>query len=324
MAPSPDPQLQKIADLVLRKRLQQHGERLTKCKKDVEKDATRHNLPSGRHLRELLVTAWCEAFETHCEQARRDLLGLMRTFDALSSAESFREKFDAHVDAAAAKLKQRLANTDFRGIPSAGSEQNRIANVASRIKTRSRQTLQEEVERAIREREAAEILMPSLGELDDRLPLNRRGSFDRDLAERVKAAQESDEPLSLVMIDLDHFKSVNDRHGHPVGDEVLLAAARLVGKRVARKGKAYRYGGEEFALLLPNYSAEETLGLAERIRKDIEMAAISSKKLNVTASFGVACLPDHASNPKALLQKADAALYRAKHEGRNCVRAEGE
>ena len=138
----------------------------------------------------------------------------------------------------------------------------------------------------------------------------------------VRAA-DGDDPVSLVMIDLDHFKSVNDRHGHPVGDEVLLEVAGRVVRRASRKGKAYRYGGEEFALLLPGYSAEEAVGLAERIRKDLEQATLSSKSLKVTASFGVACVPDQAPDSKTLLEKADAALYAAKKGGRNRVRAEG-
>ncbi len=154
--------------------------------------------------------------------------------------------------------------------------------------------------------------------------MNRSRAFDRDLLETVKAAKRTEEPLSLVMIDLDHFKSVNDQHGHPVGDEVLLAVAELVIKCVGRKGRAYRYGGEEFALLLPNYSVEEAVCLAERIRKDIEGAVVSSQHLNVTASFGVACVPENASDPKTVLEKADAALYEAKNLGRNCVRVGGD
>ncbi len=324
MASSRDSHLQKIADLVLRMRLQEHEERLKMAKKEVEKEAARQNVPRGQAVRGLLVNAWSEALEKHCDQAVRELVGLMRTFDALSSAEMFRKKFEEHTDSAAAQLVQRLNSAGNSS--SAAAEKNRITNVASRIKTRARQTLKEEVEKAEREREAGEILTSSGGEMDDRLPLYRRATFDRDLTEMLKAAKKNEVPLSLIMMDLDRFKSVNDTHGHPVGDEVLLVAAERAGRRLQGKGKAYRYGGEEFAILLPNYSAEEAVGLAERIRKDIEKTPMSSKKLKITGSFGIASAPDHApanaKDAKVLLRRADDALYRAKEEGRNRVRSE--
>ncbi len=161
-------------------------------------------------------------------------------------------------------------------------------------------------------------------DLDDRLPLFRRRVFDSDLVGTVEAAIRTQEPLTLIMIDLDRFKAVNDQHGHLVGDEVLLDLSQRVAKRIRNKGSGYRYGGEEIAVLLPNYSSEEALALAERLRKDIEGSPTSSGNLNVTASFGIASVPEHTSNPNQLLQLADAALYEAKEMGRNCVRISGE
>jgi diguanylate cyclase (GGDEF)-like protein len=201
------------------------------------------------------------------------------------------------------------------------SEQKRIANMVTGVKRHAREAWNQELERAAREGALVSSLESSAEDLDDRLPLNRRGAFDRDLPEMVVAAKGAEELLSLVMIDIDHFKAVNDQHGHPVGDEVLLEVADIVVNRAARKGKAYRYGGEEFALLLPTYSAEEAVGLAERIRVEIAASALSSKRLGVTASFGVACLPDHAGDARHLVELADAALYRAKHQGRNQVQS---
>ena len=161
-------------------------------------------------------------------------------------------------------------------------------------------------------------------ERDDLIPLYRRRVFDRDLVAMVNEAARAREPLTLVMIDLDRFKQVNDEHGHRVGDEVLLATSELVNRRVRGKGKAYRYGGEEIALLLPNYSVDEAVVLAEMLRKDLEGTPLSSRRLTITASFGLACVPDHASDPAALVEKADAALYEAKDLGRNYVRISGE
>jgi diguanylate cyclase (GGDEF)-like protein len=316
-----DDDLQELAELFLEKRLSEHASALERCQEEVEADITERNLSSGTMARGLLVSAWADAFELHCRQVLSDLIGLMRTFSALSSAEGIYEKLDAHLDAAADQLVQGLCESSFGGVGSVPTEQRRVANMVSGVKRDARAAWDQELELAARVGALASSLESSAEDLDDRLPLNRRGAFDRDLPEMVEAAEKAEELLSLVMIDIDHFKAVNDQHGHPVGDEVLVEVADLVVCRASRKGKAYRYGGEEFALLLPTYSAEEAVGLAERIRKDISADVLSSKRLSITASFGVACLPVQASDAKNLLELADAALYRAKHGGRNQVQS---
>lgn len=161
-------------------------------------------------------------------------------------------------------------------------------------------------------------------EFDSRLQILRREVFDRDLAERVEVALRSGEPLALVILDIDKFKSVNDQHGHPVGDEVLEAVSGLVRRLVVPKGTCYRYGGEEISILLSNYTTDEAVALAERVRAELEQFPISSKQLRITASLGVAELPVHAQSATELLRKADEALYQAKNLGRNLVRISGE
>ena len=328
MARSEDADFRKAAQVLLRRRLRSYSDALRERQVELQKDVTQRKIAGGVLARGALLGAWAEILQMHCDQVVEDLLGLLETFDNVSATELVQREFDAHVDQAAAKLIGSLAKSRFGGASSSPSEQNRITNIASSIKAVSRCALAEELERSQkrreRQRESTRSLESSAAELDDRLPLNRPGAFDRDLAELVQSAKSSEEPVSLVMVDLDHFKGVNDQHGHPVGDEVLLTVAQLLVKRASRKGKAYRYGGEEFAVLLPNYSAEEAFGLAERFRKDLEEATVSSKKLKVTASFGVACVPDQACDGKSLLEKADAALYQAKKQGRNCVRVSGE
>jgi len=161
-------------------------------------------------------------------------------------------------------------------------------------------------------------------EFDDRLPLYRRKIFDADLPRFATEAINLRRPVSLIMIDLDHFKKVNAQYGHPAGDEVLLEISKLLRARVDGKGKAYRYGGEELAVLLRNYTVEEATGLAEIVRKDVESASLSERKIRMTISLGVACLPGHATDGPGLLQKADDALNQAKRLGRNLVRVSGE
>jgi diguanylate cyclase (GGDEF)-like protein len=158
---------------------------------------------------------------------------------------------------------------------------------------------------------------------DDRLPLLRRKVFDSDLLEYVGEAR-VERPVALVMLDLDKFKAVNDSHGHPIGDELLIDVARCTTEVVGAKGRVYRYGGEEIAILLPNYSPEEALALAERLRRALETGTWTSKQLKVTGSFGVAVAPALATSAPDLLRLADAALYDAKDLGRNYVRLAGE
>jgi diguanylate cyclase (GGDEF)-like protein len=158
---------------------------------------------------------------------------------------------------------------------------------------------------------------------DDLLPVLRRKVFDRDLEALGSSASEG-EPLSLLMLDVDHFKVVNDTHGHPVGDEVLIECANIVAGRCRYKGKVYRVGGEEIAVLLPNFTVAEAVALAESIRSQIERKRMSSKRLAITASIGVATTPTHTTEGKQLLKIADEALYAAKHLGRNLVRIAGE
>ena len=124
------------------------------------------------------------------------------------------------------------------------------------------------------------------------------------------------EPLSLIMVDVDHFKKVNDTHGHVTGDKVLKGVAEILKKKV-RGGSAYRYGGEEMAVLLPKAELEGAVQVAERLRAAIEAHKIAGVK--VTASFGVAQFEPGLADPPALVEKADQALYKAKEGGRNRV-----
>ena len=125
-------------------------------------------------------------------------------------------------------------------------------------------------------------------------------------------------PLSAVLLDLDHFKQINDTHGHDRGDKVLAAIASLLAANVRASDFAARFGGEEFLLLLPDTDREGALELAEKLRRCIERADISQVG-TVTASFGLASLPMDAVEPEQLLRKADRALYAAKARGRNRV-----
>ena len=128
--------------------------------------------------------------------------------------------------------------------------------------------------------------------------------------------------LSLLMLDIDHFKRVNDEHGHPAGDAVLTEMARLLKETLRTVDSVGRYGGEEFVVILPHTSPEEAQATGERIRQQggEPRFRVGPKPLNVTVSVGVASYPTaNVDSPESLVREADRALYRAKEAGRNQV-----
>ena len=126
-------------------------------------------------------------------------------------------------------------------------------------------------------------------------------------------------PLALLLIDLDHFKQINDKWGHPVGDQVLANVGAVLRGVLRARDFAGRNGGEEFAVLLPDTQVPAALEIAERIRAAIAGISLSGADVSVTASLGVVGFPDHATALDRLERLADAALYIAKREGRNRV-----
>jgi diguanylate cyclase (GGDEF)-like protein len=149
---------------------------------------------------------------------------------------------------------------------------------------------------------------------------NRRGFFE--IGERILArARFSDEPVAVVMFDLDRFKSINDEFGHATGDKVLISFCHLTAAQLRPNDLFARIGGEEFVTLLPNTMAQDALSLAERVRAAVETASHMVEKhvVRTTVSAGVASLTEGTTSLDPLLSAADSALYRAKAAGRNCV-----
>ena len=153
---------------------------------------------------------------------------------------------------------------------------------------------------------------------DSLLPIGNRKAYDERLAEYVKEAT-SGHPLSLVMVDVDHFKSFNDKYGHEIGDSVLIEIAKVLQAVTHGQGEAFRYGGEELVVLLPNHTSQEAASIAERARRSIESLRVSKVDEAITASFGVATLPHTAATVDQLFKQADDAMYESKDSGRNRV-----
>ncbi|HLL56111.1 MAG TPA: diguanylate cyclase [Myxococcaceae bacterium] len=145
--------------------------------------------------------------------------------------------------------------------------------------------------------------------------------FQERLRDEFRRAQRYDDPLGLVILDLDHFKSINDKHGHPVGDQVLQDTAALLRRNIRETDVLCRYGGEEFAIILPKTHLAGSLTVAERIWRDFAQLKTGPEGgLRITASLGVAGFPSRTVvSSDQLLRCADEALYRAKREGRNKI-----
>jgi diguanylate cyclase (GGDEF)-like protein len=147
--------------------------------------------------------------------------------------------------------------------------------------------------------------------------------FHAAIDREIERSRRFDTPLGLVMLDLDDFKPINDEYGHQQGDTVLVQVARVVRDLSRDIDEPVRYGGEELAVVLPQTDVDGAMLAAERMREAIEELEVQRLdgrgKLRVTASFGVAALPDSADDGTALVAAADQALYRAKRAGKNCV-----
>jgi diguanylate cyclase (GGDEF)-like protein len=142
----------------------------------------------------------------------------------------------------------------------------------------------------------------------------------RDTLKRMIAqAARSSSPLAAVLLDLDHFKQINDTYGHGAGDDVLAAVGATLVSGVRESDFAGRYGGEEFLMLLPDTNAEDAAAVAEKIRALIAQTAVTGVEQPITASLGVACFPQHAIDGDTLMRSADRALYTSKRSGRNRV-----
>lgn len=158
---------------------------------------------------------------------------------------------------------------------------------------------------------------------DDLTDLYDRGTMMSLLQRMLEQADRYHHFVAVVLLDLDHFKQVNDTKGHLFGDYVLQELACLLRRSVRRWDRVARYGGEEFALLLPETNAQQAFELAERLRQQVQQhpfqLAEDEAPIFLTISAGIAAYPQHAEQLVELIGRADEALYRAKSEGRNRV-----
>jgi diguanylate cyclase (GGDEF)-like protein len=170
----------------------------------------------------------------------------------------------------------------------------------------------------------AEEMVRHASYTDELTQLYNRRFLQQRLEEEMHRASRYSQRLSCIMLDIDHFKQINDRHGHAAGDYVLQEVAAIMRRHIRKSDLAVRYGGEEFMLILFENEMNGSLRVAERVRADVESHdfAWRGAPLSLTISSGVAVYPAPGiSMPDELIARADSALYKAKASGRNMVRA---
>jgi diguanylate cyclase (GGDEF)-like protein len=200
----------------------------------------------------------------------------------------------------------------------------RFEEVDTRVRTMlKKREVFRALERANAELRLANQRMEDLARRDEKTELNNYRHFMERLVEQFKLVRRYGSNLTVVMFDLDHFKGVNDRHGHVAGDLVLKQFGQIMVRTARETDLVARYGGEEFAILLPHTSAAQGQRLAERVRKSTDTFPFETSNdhgpARITVSAGVATFPinDRIIEPSDLVQAADLALYRAKDLGRN-------
>jgi diguanylate cyclase (GGDEF)-like protein len=166
------------------------------------------------------------------------------------------------------------------------------------------------------------IRLHALATTDTLTGLNNHRAFRRRLQEEIERCQRYNHPLSMILIDLDHFKTVNDTQGHPAGDAILAQVGSMLRRGSRATDLVARYGGEEMVVLCPETRPDEAVILAERIRESVEKRVFdlpTGGDIRITVSLGIASLPDHSLDAETLIDAADRALYDAKTHGRNRV-----
>jgi len=223
-----------------------------------------------------------------CVNSDRDLLGILRLCPGLSMSEW-------------PELSEKYGLKDWLALPVDGEDYPFLSQIQSSLTELAYQT-----------------------EHDPLTSLCNRRAFDRNLEQELERARRMGESLSVAILDLDNFKKVNDTHGHPCGDEVLVGLSKILLTRVRRYDTAARLGGEEFALLLPGTGLIKSKAMLERILASVREltfhCSADGSPFHVTCSAGLVCYRGHAGAEEVdLVDLADKALYQAKTQGKNRV-----
>ena len=237
----------------------------------------------------------------------------------LREAASAHARDDQTVSHQLGRLEALLEGDDIRAIRSAAAETVRVVsdNITARQQRDAKQLAA--LGNRLKSLESSLSEVKSLNRLDPLTGLQNRGALDEALPKMVTMAALSQEPLTMIMVDIDHFKKINDGHGHPAGDAVIKAFADTLVRSFPRKSDFIaRYGGEEFCVVLPNAGLKDAERLADRFLDNVRAMEVTHDEavIRLTASAGIAMV-SLTEAPEATLARADRALYKAKESGRD-------
>jgi two-component system cell cycle response regulator len=273
-----------------------------------------HEAPDGRVAVEMEAQGDYDVVLTDITMPILDGFGVLETVKARSSGpEVIILTGTGATDIALAIRALRLGAHDYLTKPPASTPEEVVLAVGRALE---KKRMRETNARLLRELEALSRTDPLTG-------LMNRRVLDEDLGRELALARRYGHPVSVAMMDLDHFKRVNDTYGHQGGDHVLRAFAKLALAAFRDTDTIYRFGGEEFAAILPHSSLQDALAVARRVvaATASNPVAADGNVIAVTVSIGVASSDEVVTNARDLLAQADAALYQAKRAGRNMALA---
>jgi diguanylate cyclase (GGDEF)-like protein len=333
MAWAPSAQLTSLASRILGRAHESLAQDLHNCRSAVAADFSRRGI-AGPAMVAKIAAEWAEAFLKYSSEITDELLALAVKSERHIDSEIgdwARAELQLNLDRTAGGMSASLKElATERGQPAGGTNDalsNRLSRDIGRALIDAKRDVDIAVDQAVLQspEPSGTNPVPDPALLDVLLPIKNRRAFEQDLARVLESAKGSTDPFAVVVFDIDHFKQVNDQHGgHATGDEALRDVAAMTERVVRGKGAAYRFGGDEFALLLPNHWLQEAVAVAERLRATVDSTPVTGQALPVSISVGVCAYPDHGTDADSLKRAADDAAYDAKKRGRNLVRVFGE
>jgi two-component system cell cycle response regulator len=258
----------------------------------------------------------CEYFQTNEIRANKILETFKRDFTSLVE-QSFQGHLTSH--------PEQWFRRNYVWIPLRNDWMGGI--FLFDVKTSNEDAVQARIEFLVRNLEISldnyrrYIKAKQLAYIDSLTGLYNSRYLDIDLNTAIDSYAQTGQTFALLFIDIDHFKAVNDTHGHPVGSQLLVEVGKNFKKQLRRNDHLFRYGGDEFIAILHQSSAKDAMDVAERIRASIEKHTfrVHGILLTITVSIGVSRFPDHGKNKSEMIQLADQAMYNSKNSGRNAV-----
>ncbi len=244
--------------------------------------------------------------------------------DAIDSAMTTANAYSGSLQSAGGDLEREISAAAIKALSAKLLAETRMMQETNRSLEQKLQDSRDDI--AALQRDLDDVRRESM--LDPLTKIANRKSFDEGLDTAIAEASSSKEPLSLMLVDIDHFKNFNDTYGHQTGDQVLRLVAMTLKSNIRGKDLAARYGGEEFVAVLPFTDIEGAITTAENIRRAIQAKELLKRSTNeklgrITASFGVATFR-RSDTAASLIERADRCLYAARHAGRNRVINEQE